>query len=495
MKISLFGILDDVCKQEKNTGVTYAERVIKQWTGAEDANGPLFEKPKFGAESFGVVHFAGPVVYGTTEVDKGKFLPPSQWARNNVDPTCPQIDSFLTKNKDKVPQSLLDFFSEKAQNEYYQYITAPDRAGTLAGNPKGGAKAAKTIVSKFNVEIESFFKTLLTGANPKFIRCINPRPKGIPAPPSMGERFNLQRVLTQLRYTGILDTVRVRASGYIIRKKYEEFAHGFVYPCNMLPEGNALQGDMDDGVFAEKLQADPDLSKECIRLLFGMPEYAIPKDEVLEGKTMIFVKKMTTLAKLNKAKEDMMVEIVKREMGKMHMTALALKWLHSTNNPCSLKNRLHAQGVIRKHWRSYRVFRKFKDIWVEYKTFGKIKPIAEGYALGFQQRKRFAPRKAQAIEDGLFEAGGSSLVKRKKKKPSKAAAPVDFTKFAEVAAANQTPEQKAANAKKEAAHAAAVEQAEAEGRPPPPPPKVDAAAREVPPGTTTVEAKSHGVGK
>ena len=187
---------------------------------------------------------------------------------------------------------------------------------------------------------------------------------------------------------------------------------------------------------------------------------------------MIFVKKMTTLAKLNKAKEDMMVEIVKREMGKMHMTALALKWLHSTNNPCSLKNRLHAQGVIRKHWRSYRVFRKFKDIWVEYKTFGKIKPIAEGYALGFQQRKRFAPRKAQAIEDGLFEAGGSSLVKRKKKKPSKAAAPVDFTKFAEVAAANQTPEQKAANAKKEAAHAAAVEQAEAEGRPPPPPPKV-----------------------
>ena len=30
MKISLFGILDDVCKQEKNTGVTYCERVMKQ---------------------------------------------------------------------------------------------------------------------------------------------------------------------------------------------------------------------------------------------------------------------------------------------------------------------------------------------------------------------------------------------------------------------------------------------------------------------------------
>jgi myosin heavy subunit len=104
IKVSLFGILDDVCKQEKNTGVTYCERVMKQWTGAKDANGPLFEGPKFGAEEFSVVHFAGPVKYGTTEVDKTKFLPPSRWAKEGIDPTAPQIDSFLTKNKDKVPE-------------------------------------------------------------------------------------------------------------------------------------------------------------------------------------------------------------------------------------------------------------------------------------------------------------------------------------------------------------------------------------------------------
>ena len=44
------------------------------------------------------------------------------------------------------------------------------------------------------------FKQLLTGANPKFIRCINPRPKGIAAPDTMGKRFNLQRVLVQVRF-------------------------------------------------------------------------------------------------------------------------------------------------------------------------------------------------------------------------------------------------------------------------------------------------------
>jgi myosin heavy subunit len=467
MKISLFGILDDVCKQEKNTGVTYCERVMKQWTGAEDANGPLFEKPKFGAEEFSVVHFAGPVKYGTTEVDKGKFLPPSQWAKAGIDPTCPQIDSFLTKNKDKVPESLLQFFAEKASNQYYTYITRPDRGGTVAGSASGagstGASAAKTIVSKFNIEIESFFKQLLTGANPKFIRAINPRPKGIPAPGTMGQRFNLQRVLNQLRYTGILDTVRVRASGYIIRKKYEDFAPTYLHPCNMLPEGNSLQGGMDDLEFSEKCKTDPDLAKEVIRALFTDPNYEVPADEILEGKTMIFIKKLTTIAKLNKAKEDLMAEVIKREMAKINMGALTLKWLRTTHRDDNLKAKLKAVGVINRFWKGYVVFKKFKNIWYEYKTFGKAKPIGEAYAIGFLVRKAgfggkesFAVRKARAIDEGLFEAGGSSLIKRKKKKATKAAAPVDFSKFAEAAAANQTPEQKKAVEKAQKAREEAV---------------------------------------
>lgn len=337
IKVSLFGILDDVCKQEKNNGVTYCERVMKQWNGATDANGPLFEGPKFGAEEFSVVHFAGPVKYGTTEVDKGKFLPPSQWEKAGIDPTCPQIDSFLTKNKDKVPQSLLDFFAEGASNEYYQYITRSDRDGTVAGADAGsttglgGGQVAKTIVSKFNIEIEAFFKQLLTGANPKFIRAINPRPKGIPAPKTMGQRFNLQRVLGQLRYTGILDTVRVRASGYIIRKRYEDFAPLYIHPCNLLPEGNALQGDVDDLTFADSLRTNQEKAKEVIRALFANPEFEIDREqEILEGKTMIFIKKLSTIAKMTKRKEDMMAEVIKREKAKMNIVALALKCAYRT---------------------------------------------------------------------------------------------------------------------------------------------------------------------
>ena len=68
---------------------------------------PLFMKPKFGMEEFSVVHFAGPVKYGVTEVDKQKFLPKSMWGKEKIPADSPTIDSFTTKNRDKVPESLV----------------------------------------------------------------------------------------------------------------------------------------------------------------------------------------------------------------------------------------------------------------------------------------------------------------------------------------------------------------------------------------------------
>ena len=52
--------------------------------------------------SFSVVHFAGPVKYGVTEVDKTKFLPKSRWAKEKISEDSPTIDGFTVKNRDKV---------------------------------------------------------------------------------------------------------------------------------------------------------------------------------------------------------------------------------------------------------------------------------------------------------------------------------------------------------------------------------------------------------
>jgi hypothetical protein len=54
---------------------------------------PLFMKPKFGMEEFSVVHFAGPVKYGCTAVDKVHFLPRSRWERQGIANDAPTRDS------------------------------------------------------------------------------------------------------------------------------------------------------------------------------------------------------------------------------------------------------------------------------------------------------------------------------------------------------------------------------------------------------------------
>ena len=57
------------------------------------------------------------------------------------------------------------------------------------------------------------------------------------------------------------------------------------------------------------------------------------KEEVLEGKSMIFIKKLTTFEKLNAKKEKMMEEIVLILQAKVNMAALALRWWRATAAP------------------------------------------------------------------------------------------------------------------------------------------------------------------
>ena len=157
MKASLIGILEDVCKMEKNTGITYCERVNEKWKGAEDPNGPLFHALQGAAEAFTVVHFAGPVTYGTTIVDKKKFLPPSQWERASISPDCPTIDDFVNKNRDNIPQSLLDFFTAQSSNAYFKRIDKArqvreeeaERESAADSTPGRGGKKKKYVVHHY----------------------------------------------------------------------------------------------------------------------------------------------------------------------------------------------------------------------------------------------------------------------------------------------------------------------------------------------------------
>lgn len=75
---------------------------------------------------------------------------------------------------------------------------------------------------------ELLFKMI--SSHPHFVRCIKPNNDRVPG------QFDEEKVLTQLNYTGVLETTRIRRQGYSHRIPFQEFAKRFVFFANHLKD-------------------------------------------------------------------------------------------------------------------------------------------------------------------------------------------------------------------------------------------------------------------
>ncbi|XP_045501467.1 unconventional myosin-IXAa-like isoform X2 [Colias croceus] len=89
---------------------------------------------------------------------------------------------------------------------------------TLAGRTAAAGKRKQplTVAAQFQHSLAALMETL-NQANPFFIRCIKSNSDKVP------NVFDEETVQRQLRYTGMLETVRIRQAGYNVRLTYEEF--------------------------------------------------------------------------------------------------------------------------------------------------------------------------------------------------------------------------------------------------------------------------------
>lgn len=72
----------------------------------------------------------------------------------------------------------------------------------------------------------------MSKCNPWFVRCIKPNNDKTPM------RFDMPVVLEQLRYSGMLDTIKIRQSGYPVRMKFQHFVDRYRYLLvGKLPRG------------------------------------------------------------------------------------------------------------------------------------------------------------------------------------------------------------------------------------------------------------------
>ena len=147
---------------------------------------PNFSVPKIAAPVFTVKHFAGHVNY--------------------------TVDGFLSKNDDTL-NTTLSLMLAGASHALVAglYMREAEQAKT---SRKMGAKT--TVGSRFRQQLKALNGTL-SQTSPHYIRCIKPNNLKYPG------GFNSAKILEQLRYCGVLETVRIRCEGFPVRLPFADF--------------------------------------------------------------------------------------------------------------------------------------------------------------------------------------------------------------------------------------------------------------------------------
>ncbi|XP_030757921.1 unconventional myosin-IXa-like isoform X2 [Sitophilus oryzae] len=126
-----------------------------------------------------------------------------------------RANQIVMKNKSFRPRER----GKKGLKNLQSVKTLAGRTGITATNQGQIGKARKqpmTVAAQFQQSLHSLMDTL-NQANPFFIRCIKSNKNKIP------NTFDADTVQRQLRYTGMLETVRIRQAGFNVRLTYDEF--------------------------------------------------------------------------------------------------------------------------------------------------------------------------------------------------------------------------------------------------------------------------------
>ncbi|XP_062521187.1 myosin-IIIb-like [Corticium candelabrum] len=278
--VGLFHLLDEESRFPRATDKTLVEKLNKQLGGLVE----MYVAMKGGDQRFGIIHYAGQVVYVAdrfleknrdtlsdniftslqhsrmplvSEIFSSMHLSNSR--RFNTSATFGSRNQRLTRK-----QSIRQSTRKKSLQRQNSRLLKPsalsskqsDALGLLPGRsrierrgssrrsrkdihasapqPAKRVKAALTVGAHFRASLSVLMEKMLN-VTPQFVRCIKPNSGKQPM------KFDEQFVLKQLRYTGLLETTRIRRQGYPSRLTFAEFLqrYGFI----AFPSTAALKKD------------------------------------------------------------------------------------------------------------------------------------------------------------------------------------------------------------------------------------------------------------
>ncbi|XP_071416716.1 myosin-IIIa isoform X3 [Pithys albifrons albifrons] len=268
------------------------------------------------------------------------------------------------------------------------YSFRENEAGDTGHHPRETTSMkTQTVASYFRYSLMDLLSKMVVG-QPHFVRCIKPNND------RQANKFDKEKVLVQLRYTGILETARIRRQGYSHRILFANFIKRYYLICY-------------------KTNDDPPVSPEtCAAIL----EKAHLDNWVL-GKTKVFLKyyHVEQLNLMRKETVDMIILIQAYVRG--WLGSRRYKKIKEQREQSAIKIQSAYRGfVARKEYKNAKHNKKVE----EYIT--RFQAIARGYLLRKKRKELTETRNKSAIiiqshyrgykERKLFKSRRESLRKQ-----------------------------------------------------------------------------------
>ncbi|KAJ7116423.1 P-loop containing nucleoside triphosphate hydrolase protein [Mycena epipterygia] len=371
-KLGILALLDEESRLPLGSDASFLQKLNTQLD--KPANRAVYKMPKFANAAFTIAHYALDVTY--------------------------QVDGFLEKNRDTVPDEHLALLTS-SNNAFLREVldTALHRVSAETADPPSPGGAVSKIpdpgrtslvgttgrgTSVKKPTLGSIFKgslgtlmDMLRMTNVHYIRCLKPNQH------KMAWEFSPLQVLSQLRASGVLETIRISTAGYPSRWTFEDFARRY-YVLLHWRDGPPL-------IKREQFK------RLCVLVL---QKTAVDRSQYQTGETKIFLRTgvLATLENLRSAKLNA-VQFLQTNMRRL----IAMR-----------KYRHFQRSVvgIQSHWRAAQARRVFKEV--------RQKALQEAEAAKARKAaKAAAEREKKATKD----AGQKLPVSNGNKPPSENGSP------------------------------------------------------------------------
>lgn len=236
---------------------------------------------------------------------------------------------------------------------------------------RAGRKQTPTVTAQFQQSLNQLMETL-NQANPFFVRCIKSNTDKIPY------HFDDMLVLVQLRYTGMLETVTIRQSGYSVRLSFEEFIQHYRI---LLPRG-LLSSKTDVRHFLDKMNLNRDNYQIGKTKIFMRESEKLALDDMLHQEILRriitlqrWVRTWITRKRFQQMRQASVVLQTHVRRWLAQQLLIKLKWIKMAHMNL-------AATVIQKNWRAYSARNAFLRLKAATITF-------QSYARGFITRRKF----------------------------------------------------------------------------------------------------------